>query len=104
MLTNHSVVSLCTVEPSNHNTYTVPIVNMAGILFFCNAITQKIVTLHIQYTIPSTCVDLQEAVEAYKKQNQFLSAELLEMNQLRSDDLTVNRQLTQLVLHECCME
>ena len=49
--------------------------------------------------IPSTCVDIQEAVEAYKKQNQFLSAELLEMNQLRSDDLTVNRQLTQLVLY-----
>ena len=45
------------------------------------------------------CVDIQEAVEAYKKQNQFLSAELLEMNQLRSDDLTVNRQLTQLVLY-----
>ena len=51
------------------------------------------------HTIPSTCVDLQEAVEAYKKQNQFLSAELLEMNQLCSDDLTVNRQLTQLVLY-----
>ena len=50
-------------------------------------------------TIPSTCVDLQEAVEVYKKQNQFFSAELLEMNQLRSDDLTVNRQLTQLVLY-----
>ena len=63
---------------------------MAGkIKVFCNAITQNIVTL---YLFPVyTCVDIQEAVEAYKKQNQFLSAELLEMNQLRSDDLTVNR-------------
>ena len=70
---------------------------MAGkIKVFCNAITQNIVTL---YLFPGTCVDIQEAVEAYKKQNQFLSAELLEMNQLRSDDLTVNRQLTQLVLY-----
>ena len=39
----------------------------------------------------------QEAVEAYKNQNQFLSTELLEMNQLRSDDLAVNKQLVQLV-------
>jgi hypothetical protein len=39
----------------------------------------------------------QEVVEAYKKQNQFLSAELLEMNQLRSDDLSVNKQL----VHDC---
>ena len=35
-------------------------------------------------------------MEAYKRQNQFLSAELLEMNQLRSDDLAVNKQLVQL--------
>lgn len=41
------------------------------------------------------CTCYQEAVEAYKKQNQFLSAELLEMNQLRSDDLSVNKQLVQ---------
>jgi hypothetical protein len=40
---------------------------------------------------------MKEAVEAYKKQNQFLSAELLEMHQLRSDDLSVNKQL----VHDC---
>ena len=37
-------------------------------------------------------------MEAYKNQNQFLSTELLEMNQLRSDDLAVNKQLVQLVV------
>ena len=35
---------------------------------------------------------VQETVEAYKKQNQFLSSELLEMNNLRSDDLSINKQ------------
>jgi hypothetical protein len=42
---------------------------------------------------------MKEAVEAYKNQNQFLSTELLEMNQFRSDDLAVNKQLVH-DLHE----
>ena len=50
---------------------------------------------------PSLLPPPQEAVEAYKKQNQFLSAELLEMNHLRNDDLAINKQLKKLVDSVC---
>ena len=37
----------------------------------------------------------KETVDAYKRQNQFISNELLEMNKLRSDDLAVNKHLVE---------
>ena len=33
----------------------------------------------------------QEAVEAYKRQNQFLSSEILELNNVRTEDLETYR-------------
>jgi len=36
----------------------------------------------------------QEAVEAYKRQNQFLSSEILELNSLRAEDLEAYKVLS----------
>ena len=74
----------------------------------CAGCTVVCVCVHVLRALWSVCVcvsvyvymcrvhcglcAVQETVEAYKKQNQFLSSELLEMNNLRSDDLSINKQ------------
>ena len=42
----------------------------------------------------TTCTTLQEAVEAYKNQNKFLSSEIVELNALRTDDEEALHTLT----------
>ena len=58
-----------------------------------------IVTLQTHtHSLSHTHTHTQEAVEAYKTQNQCLSSEIVELNALRAEDLETYRALSKYVL------